>query len=180
MNYAEEIKERLTLADVVETYTGERLHNGKMHCPFHNERTASFTVYKNNTFYCFGCGVSGDVFEFVKRLHNVNFSQAVIRLNNDFALGLPLTGSYDRAEHLKQQKLRKEKRIAEEQARKKADDEYWLWLDRVMYLEKILKIYKPNSPDETPNTMFIVALHWLPYAEYRLSIAYDEKRCLCG
>ena len=180
MNLIEEIKERLTLADVVEAYTGERLNKNKIHCPFHNEKTASFTLFANNTYYCFGCGASGDVISFTKQIHNIGFSQAILRLNNDFGLGLSLTGKYDRSEHLKQQQKIRDKRAAEKLAREKAEQEYWLWLERLLYLEDLFKKHKPKSSDEEPNVMFFVALHWLPYAEYRFYIAENERRCLSG
>ena len=179
MNFAEEIKERLPLADVVETYTGQKVNRNKITCPFHSEKTASFTLFKNNTYYCFGCGVSGDVITFTKQIHNIGFSQAILRLNTDFGLCLPLTGKYDRSE-LKQRQKIKEKQTAEKLAREKAEQEYWLWLERLIYLEELLKKHKPKSPDEEPNIMFFVALHWIPYAEYRFYIAENERRCLSG
>ena len=49
-------------------------------CPFHSEKGASFTVYSENTFYCFGCGVGGDAAEFVMRFYNVEFPEALRRL----------------------------------------------------------------------------------------------------
>ncbi|MCQ2477873.1 MAG: CHC2 zinc finger domain-containing protein, partial [Clostridia bacterium] len=47
-------------------------------CPFHNEKTPSFTVYpENGSFYCFGCGVGGDVFTFVKLIENLDYIDAI-------------------------------------------------------------------------------------------------------
>jgi len=52
-------------------------------CPFHNERSGSFTVYlKQNKFYCYGCHVEGDIIDFVSRQQNVEFLQAVKILLN--------------------------------------------------------------------------------------------------
>ena len=43
-------------------------------CPFHNEKTPSFSVHQTRQFYhCFGCGVSGDVFSFVQKIENITF-----------------------------------------------------------------------------------------------------------
>jgi hypothetical protein len=59
--------------------------NGTRHlanCPFHNEDTPSFTIYSNNTFYCFGCGVGGDVIDFIMRKHEIKFLDAVRMLIN--------------------------------------------------------------------------------------------------
>ena len=47
-------------------------------CPFHGEKTASFSVHATRQFYhCFGCGVSGDVFSFVQKIENITFPEAV-------------------------------------------------------------------------------------------------------
>ena len=47
-------------------------------CPFHNEKTPSFTVYpSDNSFYCFGCGVGGDAITFVMRSENLDYPAAV-------------------------------------------------------------------------------------------------------
>ena len=47
-------------------------------CPFHSEKTPSFTVYPNdNSFYCFGCGVGGNAITFTKKIENLDFEDAV-------------------------------------------------------------------------------------------------------
>ena len=47
-------------------------------CPFHSEKTPSFTVYpENGSFYCFGCKVGGDVFTFTKLIENLDYIDAV-------------------------------------------------------------------------------------------------------
>jgi len=47
-------------------------------CPFHNEKTGSFTIYLNqNTFYCYGCSAGGTVIDFVMRVQNLDFLSAV-------------------------------------------------------------------------------------------------------
>lgn len=46
-------------------------------CPFHEEKTPSFTVFKDNHFHCFGCGEHGDVIDFVMKLNKLNFVEAV-------------------------------------------------------------------------------------------------------
>ena len=47
-------------------------------CPFHSEKTPSFTVYpENGSFYCFGCGVGGDIFTFTKTIENLDYIESV-------------------------------------------------------------------------------------------------------
>lgn len=59
-------------------------------CPFHNEKTPSFSVNESNQFYhCFGCGASGDAIRFVEKLESVEFYDAVKLLAQDARLELP-------------------------------------------------------------------------------------------
>ena len=47
-------------------------------CPFHSEKTPSFTVFPaDGSFYCFGCGVGGNAITFVRRIENLEFTEAV-------------------------------------------------------------------------------------------------------
>jgi DNA primase len=58
-------------------------------CPFHSEKTPSFSVHATRQFYhCFGCGVSGDVFSFIQKIENVTFPEAVRAVAR--TLGIPL------------------------------------------------------------------------------------------
>ncbi len=45
-------------------------------CPFHDEKTPSFFIYSNNSFYCFGCGVSGNAIDFVMKALGHKFKEA--------------------------------------------------------------------------------------------------------
>ena len=53
-------------------------------CPFHDETNGSFFIYvKQNRFHCFSCQENGDSISFVQKLNNINFVEAVKRINND-------------------------------------------------------------------------------------------------
>jgi len=70
------IKERLGIKEVVETYIKleKAGSNFKGRCPFHNEKTPSFFVSPDrDSYYCFGCGVKGDIFTFVQEFEGVDF-----------------------------------------------------------------------------------------------------------
>ncbi len=49
-------------------------------CPFHSERTPSFTIFQDNKFKCFGCGEHGDAVDFVRKLHGLSFKDALKHL----------------------------------------------------------------------------------------------------
>ncbi|OGJ15036.1 DNA primase [Candidatus Nomurabacteria bacterium RIFOXYD1_FULL_39_12] len=74
------IKERLSIEEVVSSYIKleKAGTNLKARCPFHNEKTPSFFVSADRgTYYCFGCGASGDIFTFVEEFEGLDFKGAL-------------------------------------------------------------------------------------------------------
>ena len=71
-------------------------------CPFHSEKTPSFTVYpENGSFYCFGCGVGGDVFTFTGLIENLDYIEAIKLLAERSGVALPQDGYDDSMQKLK-------------------------------------------------------------------------------
>jgi len=80
MNPKDQVKENLSITDVVSTYI--RLEKSgaqfRARCPFHNERTPSFYVSpERKSFHCFGCQAHGDIFTFVEKIENIPFVEAL-------------------------------------------------------------------------------------------------------
>lgn len=76
----ETIKEKLDVVDFLKQYLQLQPsgRNYKALCPFHREKTASFMISpERQTWHCFGCNIGGDVFTFVMRYENVEFSEAL-------------------------------------------------------------------------------------------------------
>ena len=91
----DEIKSRCNIVDVIGQAVSLKKTGGnyKGLCPFHNEKTPSFSVSDSKQmFYCFGCGASGDVFEFVQRYYNLDFPAALEKLAGQY--GVDIKGSY--------------------------------------------------------------------------------------
>lgn len=82
-NQVEEIKQKLNIVDVINRFTPLK-KRGRNHiacCPFHGEKTPSFTVSEElQIFKCFGCGKSGDVFTFVQEYERIDFREALTEL----------------------------------------------------------------------------------------------------
>ncbi len=71
-------------------------------CPFHSEKTPSFTVYpENGSFYCFGCGAGGDVFTFTGLIENIDYIESVKLLAERSGVALPQDGYDDSMQKLK-------------------------------------------------------------------------------
>lgn len=98
-SFLDEIRARLTLSDVVgrsvkltrkgREYTGL--------CPFHNEKTPSFTVSDDKNFYhCFGCGAHGDVFTFLVENEGLSFPESVERAALEAGLEVPVSTPQER------------------------------------------------------------------------------------
>lgn len=76
----QEIKDRLNILEVLQDYVQLKKAgtNYKGLCPFHSEKTPSFMVSPSKQiWHCFGCGLGGDIFEFIKLAENVEFSEAL-------------------------------------------------------------------------------------------------------
>ncbi len=71
-------------------------------CPFHGEKTPSFTVYPETaSFYCFGCGVGGDVFTFTGLIENLDYMESIKLLAERSGVALPDSGYDDSLQRLK-------------------------------------------------------------------------------
>ena len=98
--FIEDLRQRVPLSDVV----GRRvklIRKGRRHsglCPFHAEKTPSFSVVDDDGFYhCFGCGVHGDAISFLREMDGLEFMEAVERLAEMAGLAVPRTAPQDPA-----------------------------------------------------------------------------------
>lgn len=98
--FIEDLRQRVPLSDVV----GRRvklIRKGRRHsglCPFHAEKTPSFSVVDDDGFYhCFGCGVHGDAISFLREMDGLEFMEAVERLAGMAGLAVPRTVPQDPA-----------------------------------------------------------------------------------
>lgn len=135
----DEIKQSVSMREVVERYGIHIDRKGFCCCPFHKEKTGSMKIYKDS-YNCFGCGANGDIFSFVMGMENCDFKTAYKSLG----------GSYKRKSdhernlyhyHLQKRKENELKRLQrEKQEKKEAIEE--------IRMQKIFKMCFPVFSDE--------------------------------
>jgi DNA primase len=92
-SFADTVKQQADIVRVIGDYvklkkSGAQNYSGI--CPFHQEKSPSFSVHATRQFYhCFGCGVSGDVFSFVQKIENITFPEAVRAIATKIGIPLP-------------------------------------------------------------------------------------------
>jgi DNA primase len=108
-DFAYTVKQQADIVRIIGDYiklkkAGAQNYSGL--CPFHGEKTASFSVHATRQFYhCFGCGVSGDVFSFVQKIENITFPEAVRMVAQKLGIPLP-KASYSTPGEAKEARLR--------------------------------------------------------------------------
>ena len=78
--FLNELKYNTDIEQVISRYVQLRRRGRNLTglCPFHSEKTPSFTVYPDTqSFYCFGCGAGGDAITFMKKIENLDYMEAV-------------------------------------------------------------------------------------------------------
>lgn len=106
--FVEKVRERSDIYSVVSRYVPMILKGGRYWacCPFHGEKTASFTVTpEKGLFYCFGCHVGGNVFKFISMIENISYFEAV-KLQAE-RLGIPLPNQKKSQAELKKERNEK-------------------------------------------------------------------------
>ena len=84
MHLFEAVKQSVTTRQAAERYGLNVNRNGMAVCPFHRDRHPSMKV--DRRYYCFGCGATGDVIDFVSRLHGISAKEAALMLARDFSI----------------------------------------------------------------------------------------------
>jgi DNA primase len=108
-DFKETVKQQADIVRIIGDYiklkkAGAQNYSGL--CPFHGEKTPSFSVHATRQFYhCFGCGLSGDVFSFVQKIENITFPEAVRLVAQKLGIPLP-KATYSSPREARDAKLR--------------------------------------------------------------------------
>lgn len=158
---SDQIKERLTIREVAERYGVQFDAHGRALCPFHDDHHPSANIKESNqTFHCSVCGIHGDIFTFTERMFDIDFRQAVLRLNDDFGLGL----ANEKPDPVKLQQWRREKaHKAAENAAYRAEYDHNVLLHR--YIISALRVAdKPKRIEQAKRrAAWTATLDYLDY-----------------
>ena len=163
MNIFQEMKERVTARQVAERYGLKVSRNGMARCPFHNDKHPSMKIDRN--YYCFACGAKGDAVNYVAVLFGLSQFEAAKKINEDFALGIPI-GKQEVRKKREPEVWKKEKVPTKEErmqfVQKKIDkwarDAANVLLRYLRWMEFWKEFYKPESMEEEWHPLFAEAL----------------------
>lgn len=162
----DEIKQTVTIRDVISRYGLETDRKGFMPCPFHSEKTGSLRIYDDtNSFFCFGCGAGGSVIDFIMKMEDCSFSEAAKRLGGEDNLSLWEKRKIALAKR-EQERIKKKQEAVKEK--------YYEVLKEYIRLDRNLALYKPKTPDEPLHPLFAEALRKIDYQSYLID-CFDES-----
>lgn len=177
MDIFSEIKSKLDIVEVGEFYGLQLDKHNKCVCPFHDEKTPSFSISKSKQmYYCFGCGVGGDLISLTEKLLKLSPIKAAERLNSDFNLGLNLKPHKPtRAEMAENERWRRKKVLVSSWESWKAKALKQL-INRERFYKQAQRQFAPKSIDDTLNPIFVKACQSAEYLSFLIDelMAVDE------
>lgn len=163
MNIFETVKQSVTTRQAAERYGIRVERNGMYRCPFHDDSTPSMKL--DRRYYCFGCGATGDVIDFVSQLRGIGSKEAAILLAQDFAI--PYEDSAGKTNRPRQQNTDEQNYQHMERYCSR------VLLDYYQLLCRWKEDYAPQTPENGYHPRFVEALQKLSLVEYLL----DELLC---
>ena len=157
MTLFELVKQNICVPDAAEHYGLQVNRNGMCSCPFHEDRHPSMKLNKRY-FYCFGCGVTGDVIDLVARLFDLSSYEAAQKLAYDFGID-PDKPPAAIALPKPERPLLKAYRQEEVRCLR-------VLCDYLHLLESWKVQYAPKTPEDVLDDRFVEACQMLDYVEY--------------
>lgn len=176
---ANEIKSRVKMPELLRCYGIEVDRKKRIACPLHSGTDKNCGV-KDDYIHCFVCNEGEDQIGFVQRYFSLDFNEAVLKINEDFSLGIPIGDRSVYIDKRKKMEMAKQAFFRDRERKKKQEEhERYLtaWLDahgELICLERQKINYRPKSACEELHPKFIEALQGIEYAKYRLGCAEEE------
>lgn len=160
MNLFETVKNSVTVKQAAERYGYKDNRSDMICCPFHDDRHPSMKLNRDY-FYCFGCGATGDVIDFVARLFGLSSYEAAKKLAHDFGIdpdkppaAVALKKPYPLARAFRNDEMYCQRVLC----------------DYLHLLEHWKIEYAPQSPEDELDDRFVEASQMIDYVEYLLDI----------
>ena len=174
MNIFDEVKARVDMRSIAAEYGFNPNRHDYICCPFHNEKTPSMRLYEQS-FYCFGCHIGGDVIRFVSKLFDLSAIEAAKKLNTDFALSLDICQSNE---------IKPKEPIINQSQINTFFEDWQKWAFHVLNdYYKLLKAwyadFAPKTANDEPYTLWVKACNELPIIDYYCTVfigGNDEAR----
>lgn len=161
MNLFEIVKAAVTVKQAAEHYGLAINRNSMTCCPFHDDHTPSMKL-NEDYFYCFGCGATGDVINFVSRLLGLSACEAAQKLAYDFGIDPdkpPTAAALQKPKYPLAKAFQKEELQCQR-----------VLCDYLHLLEHWKVQYAPKTPEDTIDDRFVEACQILDYVEYLADI----------
>ena len=172
-DFIRDVKNRVTIRQVIEFYgfTPNRQH--MISCPFHGEKTPSCYIDdERDTFYCFGCQTGGDSIKFIEKLYDLTPYRAAQKINQDMSLGLKAPTSQNAAPAPEP----KERPLTEHEKNLQIDEWALQQHDILLDYYRLLKEYSQELPkDNEINWKFAAFLDDFETVEFLLNRLLDKK-----
>ena len=160
MTLFELVKQNICVPDAAEHYGLQVNRNGMCSCPFHEDRHPSMKL-NERYFYCFGCGATGDVIDFVARLFGLSSYEAAKKLAYDFGIdpdkppaAVALKKPYPLARAFRNDEMYCQRVLC----------------DYLHLLERWKVEYAPQSPEDELDDRFVEACHMIEYVNDLLDV----------
>ncbi|MBQ8749152.1 MAG: DNA primase [Clostridia bacterium] len=172
--FLQQLRDRVDIVPLISCYM-QISRKGRNYwgcCPFHHEKTPSFCIYdEEQSFHCFGCGVSGDIFSFIMKIENLDFLDSVEILANKSGIPMPeFKGDFDIVE-----KKRKKDRFLS--LLKDANEHY---KSNLVKSQKALDYIAKRELTDNEIREFEIGYSsgWIDVIDYLLSKGYTENELL--
>ena len=170
----EAVKQSVTTKAAAGHYGIEVKRGGMAKCPYHSDQSPSLKL-NDDYFYCFGCGATGDVIDFVARLFQIGTKEAAEKIAADFGL------LYDRhTQYIPSKRTATAAQIQKQRERYT----YGVLARYHRQLQEWMEHYSPESPEQEIDLRYVEAVHQKDYVEYLMDIFLsgdsEERALLCA
>lgn len=166
------ILSNINMEEVLNKY-GIKTNRNMFLCPFHNDKSPSAKFYKNS-YFCFGCGKTGDLIQFVEDYFNLDFVSAIEKINIDFNLKIPQNNKISKKELKEIEAKRKLEQFLKKEKERKRREALIHNCQYAQNIERTIKLIKDSiTPYNWEETELICS-----FLEQELALLNEEFESL--